>query len=82
LGANDLGAATERKPKRAVLFYATDQNIAAETVERLIRASGFESVKVGGTQASGRIELVGGDLHQCGGLKGKLVDLDEARSLF
>ena len=35
---------------------------AAEEVERLIRTAGFEPVKAGRTEQSGRLE-VGGDLH-------------------
>jgi predicted dinucleotide-binding enzyme len=45
-----------------VLFYATDDDHAGEEVERLIRTAGFEPVKVGGVEQSGRLE-VGGDLH-------------------
>jgi 8-hydroxy-5-deazaflavin:NADPH oxidoreductase len=35
--------------------------------------------KVGGVAAALRIEMPGGDLHQYG-LKGELLDLDEART--
>ena len=51
-----------RSPERAVLFYAADDDDAGEEVERLIRTAGFEPVKVGGIEQSGRLE-VGGDLH-------------------
>jgi predicted dinucleotide-binding enzyme len=64
-----------RSPERAVLFYATDQDRAAEGVERLIRMAGFEPVKVGGIEQSGRLE-VGGDLHDV------VVGPVEARSLI
>jgi predicted dinucleotide-binding enzyme len=61
-----------------VLFYATDDDAAATTVEQLIRAAGFEALKVGGVADAGRIEMPGGDLHQFG-LNGAVLDLDEAR---
>jgi 8-hydroxy-5-deazaflavin:NADPH oxidoreductase len=64
-----------RSPERAVLFYATDDDRAAEGVERLIRMAGFEPVKVGGIEQSGRLE-VGGDLHDV------VVGPVEARSLI
>jgi predicted dinucleotide-binding enzyme len=62
-----------------VLFYATDDDTAATTVERLIRAAGFDPLKAGGVADAGRIEMPGGDLHQAG-LNGALLDLDEARA--
>jgi 8-hydroxy-5-deazaflavin:NADPH oxidoreductase len=37
-------------------------------------------VKAGGVKDAGRIEVPGGDLHQHGGLNGKLLDLDQARA--
>jgi predicted dinucleotide-binding enzyme len=80
LGADALGSAANRPDGRAVLFYATDDDTAAETAERLISASGFDPVKIGGIEAAGRIELMGGDLHQNGGLGGKLLTVTEARS--
>ncbi|MET3920521.1 NAD(P)-binding domain-containing protein [Arthrobacter sp. UYEF20] len=80
LGADALGSAANRPSERAVLFYATDDDTAAEAAERLISASGFDTVKVGGLEAAGRIELMRGDLHQHGGLGGKLLNVDEARA--
>ena len=62
LSANILESSTNRTPEPAVLFYATDDDHAGEGVERLIRTAGFEPVKVGGIEQSGRLE-VGGDLH-------------------
>ena len=59
----------------AVLFYVTDDDRAGEEVERLIRTAGFEPVKVGGIEQSGRLE-VGGDLHDL------VVGAAEARSLI
>jgi predicted dinucleotide-binding enzyme len=80
LGGDALASAANREPQRAVLFYATDDDTAATTIERLIRAAGFEPLKAGGLADAGRLEVPGGDLHQGGGLNGRLVDLDEALS--
>jgi 8-hydroxy-5-deazaflavin:NADPH oxidoreductase len=79
LGADSLASAANHEPRRAVLFYATDDDAAGTTVERLIRTAGFEPLKVGGVADAGRIEMPGGDLHQFG-LNGALLDLDEARA--
>ena len=68
-----LESSGNRSPERAVLFYAAGDG-AREEVERLIRTAGFEPVKVGGVEASGRFE-VGGDLHDV------VVGPAEARSL-
>ncbi len=62
LSANLLESASNRSPEPAVLFYATGDNQAGNEAERLIRAAGFEPVKIGGIDRSGRLE-VGGDLH-------------------
>jgi 8-hydroxy-5-deazaflavin:NADPH oxidoreductase len=62
LSADLFESAGNRSPEAAVLFYVTDDNRAGEEVERLIRTAGFEPVKVGGLEQSGRLE-VGGDLH-------------------
>jgi 8-hydroxy-5-deazaflavin:NADPH oxidoreductase len=80
LVADALASGANREPRRAVLLYATDDDAAATTIERLIRAAGFEPLKAGGVVDAGRLELPGGDLHQMGGLNGELVDLDEARA--
>ena len=80
LGADALASAANRAPRRAVMFYATDDDAAAAAVERLISAAGFEPLKVGGVAAAGRIEVPGGDLHQTGGLNGRLLDVDQARA--
>jgi predicted dinucleotide-binding enzyme len=69
-----LESSSNRSPEPAVLFYATDDNRAGQEVEPLIRAAGFEPVKVGGLEQSGRLE-VDGDLH------GLVVGPAEARSL-
>lgn len=80
MSAEALASAANREPEHAVLFYATDDDTAAATAERLIRAAGFDPVKVGGIEAAGRIEAPGGDLHQQDGLHGRLLNIDEARA--
>jgi predicted dinucleotide-binding enzyme len=79
LGADGLAGGANREPRRAVLFYATDDDAAATTIERLIRAAGFDPLRADGVADAGRIEAPGGDLHQSG-LNGELVDLDQARA--
>jgi 8-hydroxy-5-deazaflavin:NADPH oxidoreductase len=79
LGAESLGSAAKRSPERAVLFYAADDKQAGDVVAKLISASGFSPVSVGGIDQSIRIE-VGGDLHEFGKL-GKLVSANEAEGL-
>jgi predicted dinucleotide-binding enzyme len=80
LSAQSLAEGAHREPQRAVLFYATDDDAAATTIERLIRTAGFDPLKAGGPADAGRIEGPGGDLHQFG-LKGELIDLDRARAV-
>ena len=79
LTAGSLASGANRSPDRAVLFYATDYSEAGRAVAKLITASGFAPVSVGGIDKSIRIE-VGGDLHEMGKL-GKLVSAKEAESL-
>ena len=62
-----------------MLFYATDDDVAAATAERLIRVAGFEPLQAGGVADAGRIEGPDGQLSQYG-LNGALLDLDEARA--
>jgi 8-hydroxy-5-deazaflavin:NADPH oxidoreductase len=62
LSADLLESASGRSPEPAVLFYATDDDRAGKEAGWLIRTAGFEPVKVGGVEQSGRLE-VGGDLH-------------------
>jgi 8-hydroxy-5-deazaflavin:NADPH oxidoreductase len=81
LGADSLASSANLKPHSVVLFYATDEDDAADTVERLIRAAGFEPVRVGGLADAGRLEGPGGDLSQAG-LGGELLDVDQARALL
>jgi predicted dinucleotide-binding enzyme len=79
LSAGSLEEGANRSPKRAVLFYATDDSRAQVAIERLITVSGFDPVRAGGVDAAIRIEMFG-DLHEYGGLNGKLVDASEART--
>jgi 8-hydroxy-5-deazaflavin:NADPH oxidoreductase len=62
LSADVLASSSKRSPERAVLFYVADGPRAGEQVAKLIRSAGFEPVKAGGLEQSGRLE-VGGDLH-------------------
>jgi predicted dinucleotide-binding enzyme len=76
LSAPSLAAAAWREPERAVLFYAADDAAAGDLVADLIRAGGYEPVRVGGLDQSIRIEMFG-DLHEVGGL-GRVVTKQEA----
>ena len=75
LSADLLESSGNRSPESAVLFYVADDDRAGQEVERLIRTAGFEPVKAGGIEQSGRLE-VGGDLHDL------VVGPAEARSLI
>jgi 8-hydroxy-5-deazaflavin:NADPH oxidoreductase len=74
LGADQLATAANREPP-VVLFYATDDDAAEATAQRLIRAAGFEPLKVGGVSDAGRIEGPDGELQ------GRIFDLDEAATI-
>jgi predicted dinucleotide-binding enzyme len=76
LSAPTLSAAARREPERAVQFYAADDAAAGELVAELIRAGGYEPVRVGGLDQSIRIEMFG-DLHEFGAL-GRPVTKSEA----
>jgi 8-hydroxy-5-deazaflavin:NADPH oxidoreductase len=71
LGADQLATGANHEP-RTVLFYATDDDAAEATAQRLIRAAGFEPLKVGGVSDAGRIEGPDGELQ------GRIFDRDEA----
>ncbi|HET8894618.1 MAG TPA: NAD(P)-binding domain-containing protein [Gaiellaceae bacterium] len=73
LGATQLADTANQDP-RVVLFYATGEDAAATTVERLIRTAGFEPMDVGGLAAVGRMEGPSGDLQ------GRVLDHDGART--
>jgi 8-hydroxy-5-deazaflavin:NADPH oxidoreductase len=81
VSAEHLADAANRSPDRAVLFYATDDDVAATTAERLISAAGFAPVKAGGLDQATRIEMFG-DLHDFGGLNGRLLTVGQARALL
>ena len=74
MSADLFESAGNRSPEPAVLFYATGDDRAGREAGRLIRMAGFEPVKIGGIEQSGRLE-VGGDLHDL------VVGPAEARSL-
>jgi hypothetical protein len=76
LSAGTLAAAARQEPDRAVEFYAADDDAAGDLVAGLIRAGGYEPVRVGGLDQSIRIEMFG-DLHEFGGL-GRVVTKVEA----
>ena len=76
LSAPTLAAVARREPERAVLFYAADDPAAGDLVAELIRAAGYEPVRVGGLDQSIRIEMFG-DLHEYGAL-GRAVTRTEA----
>jgi predicted dinucleotide-binding enzyme len=57
-----LESSSHRSPELAALFYGASDDRAGEEAGRLIRTAGFEPVKIGGVEQSGRLE-VGGDLH-------------------
>ena len=76
MSAPSLSAAARREPERAVQFYAADDDAAGDLVAELIRAGGFDPVKVGGLDQSIRIEMFG-DLHEYGAL-GRVVTRSEA----
>ena len=76
LSAPTLSAAAWQEPKRAVQFYAADDDAAGNLVAELIRADGYEPVRVGGLDQAIRIEMFG-DLHEYGAL-GRPVTKPEA----
>jgi predicted dinucleotide-binding enzyme len=76
LSADTLSAAARQEPERAVQFYAADDEAAGDLVADLIRAGGYEPVRVGGLDQSIRIEMFG-DLHEYGAL-GRVVTKTEA----
>jgi 8-hydroxy-5-deazaflavin:NADPH oxidoreductase len=76
LSAPSLAAASRQEPDRAVLFYAADDDAAGDLAAGLIRAAGFDPVRVGGLDQAIRIEMFG-DLHEYGAL-GRVVTRTEA----
>jgi hypothetical protein len=78
LSARALATSANRSPKRAALFYATDDEVAATAVEHLIRVAGYEPLEVGRAAAAVRIEGPSAELSQYGA-GGDVFDLDQAR---
>jgi 8-hydroxy-5-deazaflavin:NADPH oxidoreductase len=74
LGAEQLATGANHDP-RIILFYATDDDVAEATARSLIRAAGFEPLKVGGVSEAGRIEGPDGELQ------GRIFDHDEAQAV-
>lgn len=74
LAADLLTSSARRTPEPAVLFYVTSDDGAVQEIERLIRTAGFEPVRAGGIEDTGRLE-VGGNLHDL------IVGPAKARSL-
>ena len=74
LGAVEQLAVSANSDPRVVLFYATDDDAAEAAAQRLIRAAGFEPLKLGGVSEAGRIEGPDGELQ------GRILDLAEARA--
>ena len=78
LSAESLSNKAFQQPERAVIFYASDDLSVKDQIETLIRAAGFEPLRLGGINQSIRIEAFG-DLAEYGGL-GKTVTLAEAKA--
>ncbi|WP_421938767.1 NADPH-dependent F420 reductase [Pedobacter sp.] len=78
LGAASLENASSGTDEKSVLFYASDDNAIDITVEKLILASGFAPLKVGGIDQSIRLEVFG-DLHEFGAI-GKTVNVAEGKT--
>lgn len=73
LAADQLATGANHEP-RVVLFYATDDDVAETTAQRLIGAAGFAPLRVGGVSDAGRIEGPDGELQ------GQMLSLDEAQA--
>jgi predicted dinucleotide-binding enzyme len=80
LSAEMLDATVTDAGERPVLFYAADNEEAGNVVADLITKAGFDPVRVGGVEATARIEVFG-DLHPFGGLNGRLIGRAEALQL-
>jgi predicted dinucleotide-binding enzyme len=81
LSADLLDSTVTDAGERPVLFYAADDEEAGNVVASLIMRAGFDPVRVGGIEATKRIEVFG-DLHPFGGLNGRLVGRAEALKLI
>jgi hypothetical protein len=79
LDAGSLAREAFLEPFRAVLYYATDDDVAATAAERIIGDAGFDALKAGGVDVAGRLEFPGGDLNQYGA-NGGVLFLDQGRA--
>jgi 8-hydroxy-5-deazaflavin:NADPH oxidoreductase len=75
LSAPSLASAARQEPGRTVLCYAAD-DAAGDLAAGLIRAAGFDPVRVGGLDQSIRLKMFG-DLHE-NGAAGRVVTRSEA----
>ncbi|WP_370104946.1 NADPH-dependent F420 reductase [Streptacidiphilus sp. BW17] len=79
LGADGLDATQTAEGDKVALYYATDDDAAGAAVADLITKGGWAPVRAGGVDDTARIEVFG-DLHQFGGLNGRLLSESEARA--
>lgn len=79
LGADSLDATQTAGGDAVALYYATDDDAAGAAVADLISKGGWAPVRAGGVDDTARIEVFG-DLHQFGGLNGRLLSENEARA--
>lgn len=80
LGADSLDAAQTAGGDKVALYYATDDDAAGRAVASLIAEGGWAPVRAGGVNDTARIEMFG-DLHQFGGLNGRLLSESEALAI-
>jgi 8-hydroxy-5-deazaflavin:NADPH oxidoreductase len=76
LSAPSLAGSANRTPRRAVLFYATDDDRGDRAAHHRRGVRPGQGRRV---SDAGRIEMPGGDLHEAE-LGGKLLDADQARA--
>src|SRR5439155_14863904 len=77
LGAESLDTTTTENGDKVAFYYATDDDAAGAAVADLITQAGWDPVRAGGVDDTARIEVFG-DLHQFGGLNGRLLSKSEA----
>jgi predicted dinucleotide-binding enzyme len=79
LGAESLDATRTENGDKVAFFYATDDDAAGAAVADLITQAGWDAVRAGGVEDTARIEVFG-DLHEFGGLNGRLLSKSEAET--
>jgi len=79
LGAESLDATQTETGEKVALYYATDDDAAGAAVAELITRGGWDAVRAGGVDDTARIEVFG-DIHQFGGLNGRLLSKSEAEA--